>query len=544
MERFLKKQPAILLYVVLALSAFIAFEEIRHNEFVNYDDDDYVTENPYVKNGITFESIKWAFTTGHANNWHPLTWLSHMLDCQIFGLRAGWHHLVNLLFHTANTLLLFYVLKTMTLSVWPSVFVAAAFALHPLHVESVAWAAERKDVLSGLFWFLTIAAYIRYSRRPSITRYLPVVFFLAFGLMSKPMAVTSPFVLLVLDIWPLERFSAARGEATNSFPKSTLYRLVAEKIPLFILIAASSVITLLSEAIMSHQVIPLTSRISNALISYMVYIGKTIWPTHLAVFYPHPLGSISIWQTATATLLLLGISIWIACSAKKHKYLFVGWLMFIGGLVPVIGLVQIGSQAMADRYAYLPLTGLFIMIAWGAAEFASKHYYRQITIGITATVVLAAMLICTRMQVRHWRNNFTLFSHALSVTKNNYLMHNNFGNFLLENNRLEEALIHYKEALRINPRYISASTNMGIVLLKQGKVDEAIARFNETLRMEPNLPKVYNELGIAYGMQGKTELAIQNFKKALEYKPNFTEASLNLRTAQRKALEVKNGKAD
>ena len=541
MEQAHNKRYVFLIYLALAFVTLVAFEQVRHNDFVNYDDDVYITRNSHVRNGLTFESVKWAFTTDYANNWHPLTWISHMLDCQLFGLNPTWHHLVNLLFHIANTLLLFYVLKTMTAAVWPSVFVAAAFALHPLHVESVAWVAERKDVLSTLFWLLTIAAYIRYAKRPSIVGYLPVILLFALGLMAKPMLVTLPFVLILLDYWPLERFACEQQDSKNDFQKSTLPRLIAEKIPLFILVAASSVITFLGEAVISQDAIPLASRVPNAAISYMAYIGKTIWPARLAVFYPHPLDSVSIWNAIVATLLLLAISIWTIRLAKTRKYLLVGWLIYIGTLVPVIGLVQIGSQAMADRYTYLSLIGLFIMIAWGITDLTSKWRPQKIILTVSSAAVLVAMLICTRMQLRHWRNNFTLFGRALAVTENNYVMHNNFGSFLLENNRLDEALVRFDEALRINPQYISAHTNAGIVLLKQRKFDEAIRHFNEALSIGTDLPKVYNELGLAYGMQGKYELAIQNFKKALELKPDLAKASLNLQTSRKKMLKANTG---
>ncbi len=538
----LKKGHIFLIYAVLALATFIAFAPVLHSKFVNYDDDEYVTENSHVNGGISSKSVVWAFTTLHGDTsyWHPLTWLSHMLDCSLYGLNSGMHHLTNLFFHIINTLLLFWVLRRMTGAVWPSAFVAAAFALHPLHVESVAWVAERKDLLSAFFWLLTMCVYVRYTERPGIGRYFAVVLIFSFALMSKPMAVTLPFALLLLDYWPLERF--------QTLNLKRLRELVVEKIPLFVLSAILSVVAFAGQksigAVAGEKFLPLVARISNAFVSYTNYISKMVWPTRLAILYPHPGNSLPMWQVGISFLILVIVTIAIIRQSKRQRYLIVGWFWYLGVLVPAIGLIQVGAQAMADRYTYLSLIGLFIIIAWGAAEFTAKWRNRKITIGIPAILLLVVMLVCTRMQVRHWRDNFSLFSHALSVTENNYIMQNNFGSFLLESNQYDEALVHFDESLRINPKHVSAHINAGSTFLERGQIDKAVVHLNEAMKIGPNIAKIYNEFGIVYGMQGKFELAIENFEKAIELNPNLNEAILNLRTAQRRLLESKSDTVD
>ena len=534
MKRASDKLCVPLIYVGLALATIAAFEPVLHNQFINFDDDDYVTENPQVNSGLTSRSIIWAFTSSHSFNWHPLTWLSHMLDCQLFGLNPSWHHLTSLLFHIANTLLLFYVLKRMTGTVWQSAFVAAAFALHPFHVESVAWVAERKDVLSGFFWMLTMAAYIRYAQRPAIGRYLLVVLVFSLGLMAKPMLVTLPFVLLLLDYWPLGRFQWGRQSsgknlrqfesAEVSCQKTTAYLLVGEKVPLFILAVISSIVTFIIQqsegAVARIENIPLSFRISNAVVSYVSYISKMIYPSRLAVFYPIQSSGLPAWQPIVSLIILAGASIGVVCTARRYRYLVVGWLWYLVTLLPVIGLVRVGGQAMADRYTYLPSIGIFIVFAWGAAELFVRWRYRKIVLGITAGVVLALLLICTRRQVSYWRDSLTLFGHALTVMENNYVAHNNYGLALLENGQADEAFTHFTEALRINPRSSFARVNIGIDYLKQGKFNEAIVYLNEALHLRPDWAQVYYYLGQAYSQQGKYELAIENYNQAVQLEPN------------------------
>jgi len=575
MAQSLKKIHILLIYLVLALATFIAYEPVRHNQFIKYyDDDEYVTENPQVQAGITRESVIWAFTTPHSANWHPLTWLSHMLYCQLFRLNPFWHHLTNLLFHIANTLLLFWVLKRMTGAVWPGAFVAAAFALHPLHVESVAWVAERKDLLSGFFWILTMAAYIRYAEHRSIGRYLLVFLLFGLGLMAKPMLVTLPFVLLLLDYWPLGRFQWAPQSSRQALPQfesaggnglSTLH-LIVEKIPLFVLAAASSAVTFIIQqrwgAMKIANILPLYFRILNALVSYIRYIGKMIYPGRLAVMYLHPGYGLPIWQPVVALVILAGVTAGVIYTARRRPYLAVGWLWYLGILVPVIGLIQVGKQAMADRYTYLPSIGFFIMIAWGANELLAKWRLRKIVLAISAGLVLAALMIVTRMQVRYWRNNLTLYEHTLAVTGNNAVMHNDYGTVLLEAGQLDKAIKHFNEALRIYPQYLQARKNIAMAYIQQGKLDQAAEHFNEAQRIYPkylqsheNIARMflrqgkkaqaqecfndllrikadwaagYYKLGLAYARLRRYDLAVQNYKEALQLNPNFIEAINNL----------------
>ncbi len=539
MEQIPKKH-LLLIYAGLAVVTVIAFEQVRLNEFIGYDDYKYVVGNPQVKAGITHKSFFWAFTTTFASNWHPLTWLSHMMDCEIFGLNPYWHHLTNLFFHVANTLMLFWVFNRMTGAVWGSAFVVALFALHPLHVESVAWVAERKDVLSGLFWILTMAAYVRYAERPSVRRYVPVLLALGLGLMAKPMLVTLPFVLLLLDYWPLQRLQWYRrgqvedlqeGESGRAtYQRASARCLIIEKIPLLVLAVASSTITSrvqrISGAAPGTEDWSVISRISNALVSYIAYIGKMIYPSNLAILYP--LKRLPLWQPICALVILVLLSAGVIYWGRRRRYLAVGWLWYLGTLVPVIGFVQVGTQAMADRYTYLPLVGIFIMIAWGVGELTAKWRYKRVGLGVTAGVVLATLVICTRVQVRHWQNNLSLFGRALEVTENNYVMHSNYGGALFEEGRFDEALAHFNEALRISPKYADARRNAGIVLLRQGKVDEAIAAFAEVLSYRGDWPITHNYLGLAQAQKGEFDLAVKNYNAALQLKPDYVEAIKNL----------------
>jgi tetratricopeptide (TPR) repeat protein len=533
------KRYTILICVILALVTAIAFEQVRRNDFIDYDDNVYVTENQHVQGGLSLESVIWAFTTRQEGNWHPLTWLSHMLDCQLFGTNASWHHLTNVLFHIANTLLLFWILKKMTDALWASFFVAAAFALHPLHVESVAWIAERKDVLSGLFWMLTIACYIRYCEQPSIKRYLLVFLVFALGLMAKPMLVTLPFVLLLLDYWPLGRLQW--GHQTDN-QEWSVWRLVREKIPLFILTIASSVITFIVQqmggAMDVGESYSLGVRISNALVCYAGYIIKMVYPARLAVLYPHPGANLPMWQPIVSLLIIVAASAVVIYAGRRQRYLAVGWFWYLGTLVPVIGLVQVGAQAMADRYTYLPLIGIFIMVGWGIGEIAAKWRERETVLGICAGVVLAAFLICTRLQVRYWQDNFKLFGHSVAVTEDNFLMHDSYGGALFEKGQLDESIAQFREALRINPKYLGAKRNIGIVLLKQGKTDEGIKVLTEVVNSKGEWPKAHNYLGLAYAEKGEFEIAIEHYKEAVRLKPDYVEAIANLGIALKEQGQV------
>jgi tetratricopeptide (TPR) repeat protein len=542
-ERTYNKLHIFLIYLVLAVSVFVAYEHLRHNDFVSYDDEMYVTKNPHVYGGITGESVVRAFTTSHPGYWHPLTLLSHMLDCQLFGLNAWGHHLMSLFFHVANTLLLFLVLKKMTGQVWPSAFVAAAFALHPLHVESVAWVSERKDVLSGFFWMLTMIAYARYAEKPGIRRYLLVVLGFSLAMMSKPMVVTLPFVLLLLDYWPLGRLQWGRRERGAEglsqrklvkvrYEQFSLWHLVVEKVPLFILTAILGVITFIgqqSRGVVSPLAkIPLNYRIANAFISYLKYIEKTLWPSRLAVFYPHAGSNFSKAWMVLSVLLLVSLSICCIYAARRRRYLAVGWLWYVGTLVPVIGLVQVGAQAMADRYTYISMIGLLIIIAWGANDLVAKWRYLRIAAVLSAVAVLSASVVCTRIQVKHWRNNFTLFEHALKVTENNHVIHNSYGCALSGKGQLDKAVIHLSEALRISPTFSLARNNLGMVFLKQGKLDKAIACFRELLQVGEGTPEVYYNLALALAKQERYDDAVEYFTAALRLKQDYINARFYL----------------
>jgi tetratricopeptide (TPR) repeat protein len=536
MSKTPQKYRSIYIYLVLALTTTAVFYQVCTYDFVNYDDPNYVYENPNIQAGITPKAIKWAFSTGRIGNWHPLTWLSHMLDWQLFGPKPAGHHLTNLIFHVANTLLLFIVLKQMTRRLWPSAFVAALFALHPLHVESVAWVAERKDVLSTFFWMLTMWAYLRYVKHPSVARYLLTLLTFALGLMAKPMLVTLPFVLLLLDYWPLARVPSKRavGKTDRQSKKymdihshqRILYHLTWEKIPFFALSAVSSIVTFLVQrgAMVPITLVPLKLRISNALVSYVEYIGKMIWPSRLAVFYPHFSNNVSILYTVISVVLLLAVTILILRFAKNRRYLVTGWLWYLGTLVPVIGLVQVGGQAIADRYSYITLTGLFIIIAWGLPDLLAKWRYKKIALTLLALLIILAMSICTHFQLCHWQNSLTLFQHALDVTGDNYTTRLHLADSLCEQNRLDEAIGKYQKCLQEIPDNPDALNNLGIALGKQGKFDEAVKCFTEALRIKPDFAVTHANIGYALAFQGNLDGAAVHLAEALRLDPNFAQS--------------------
>jgi tetratricopeptide (TPR) repeat protein len=518
MNKTQKKYRSICIYLVLTLTTTAVFYQVCTYDFVNYDDPVYVYENPNIQAGITPKAIKWAFTTGYFANWYPLTWLSHMLDWQLFGPKAGGHHLTNLIFHIANTLLLFIVLKQMTHRLWPSAFVAALFALHPLHVESVAWVAERKDVLSTFFWMLTMWAYLRYVKHPGVARYLLTLFTFALGLMAKPMLVTLPFVLLLLDYWPLARVPSER---------QTIYRLIQEKVPFFALSAISSIVTFLvqrsSGAVAELVRLPLKIRIFNALISYVEYIGKMIWPVHLAVFYPYAGRNIPTLHIIISAVLLAAATILILWFSKNRRYLLTGWFWYLGTLVPVIGLVQVGKQALADRYTYITLTGLFIIIAWGLPDLLAKWRYKKIVLALSALLIISAMSVCTHFQLRYWQNSLTLFQHALDVTRGSYTAHIHIADSLCEQNRFDEAIGEYQKCLQRIPDDTIALNNLGIALGKQGKFDEAVKCFTEALRIQPDAT-AHTNIGYVLALQGNLDEAAVHLAESLRLDPNFARA--------------------
>ena len=552
-DTFPNKRRQFLISLLLIVATLAVYWQVRHHEFINIDDNIYIIENTQVQKGFTGESIAWAFTTGYSANWHPLTWISHMLDYQLYGLNPTGHHLTNLLFHIINTILLFIVFKRMTKSIWPSAFVAAIFALHPLHVESVAWATERKDTLSTFFWVLTMWAYVRYLEQPDWKRYMLAVLLFVLGLMSKPMLVTLPFVLLLMDYWPLRRLEAEKqsgsGERKVSKERNVINRkaqiidLVKEKISFFALAAVSSVITFFvqrnSGVMSSWEGLPMDIRLANASVAYANYIVKTIWPTGLAMFYPLLMSRLPAWQIVAAGLTLVSLSIAVIRAARRCPYLVVGWLWYVGTLVPVIGIVQVGAQSMADRYMYVPMIGLTIMMVWAAADLVDRLSIRRVVVSATAVAMVVVFSAVTWMQVGYWRNSITLFEHALDVTTDNWFVHQNLGDALTGQGKISEAMAHYNEEIRIKPDYAQAHNNLGVALYSQGQLKEAIAQYNEALMLEPNLPEAHYSLGVILHNQGKIKEAIAHYNEALKIKPIHAQAHNNLGAALYSQGQVK-----
>jgi tetratricopeptide (TPR) repeat protein len=559
-----RREWIICLFLIAVILA--VYWQVTDYDFVNYDDINYVTENPHVRSGLSLKGIAWAFSTTHASNWHPLTWLSHMLDVQLFGLKPGWHHLVNVFFHIVNTVLLFLIFNRMTRALWPSAFVAALFALHPLHVESVAWVSERKDVLSTFFWMLTMGAYAFYVEKPDTKKYLLTLGVFALGLMAKPMLVTLPFVLLLLDYWPLNRFQTPIPAGGNSSrlpdannpgakkkkPKKSadrnnaeikkamhfsgqwpvLLALIKEKIPFFALSILSSVITVYAQqdAVESIEVIPVGARIANALVSYINYIGKMFWPRELAILYPHP-GMVPAWQAAGAALILALATFFVIRLMRRFRYLALGWFWYLGTLVPVIGLVQVGLQAMADRYTYVPLIGLFIMIAWGIDDISSRWRQKRAILAVVSVLALSGLMLSTWNQLPCWRDSVSLFQHALKTTQNNSTAHLNLGMALVDQRKMDEAVSHFMEVLKINPGEEKAYINLGYTFYKVGKYDEAIAWSREALRINPGSAKAYGNIGNSLVKEGKMAEAISIFKEGVRVNPNDAHGHYNLGNA-------------
>ena len=531
-KNFFSKYQAYAICLFLVGSTLAVYWQVQQAGFVTLDDNQYITVNSRVKAGLTIEGVRWAFTTTDAANWHPLTWLSHMLDCHLFGENPGWHHLTNLFFHVVNTVLLFAVFRKMTGQVWQSGLVAALFALHPLHVESVAWISERKDVLSTFFWILTMWHYSRWVKYGGSTRYLVVLLCFALGLMAKPMLVTLPFVLLLLDYWPLGRI---QGEMRNSKDKGHLWRtfraLTWEKMPLFTLTATSSVVTFIVQkhggAVESLQVLPIMVRIGNAITAYLQYVLLTIWPTGLAPIYPYT-DILSFWKVALALLFLAAISWFAMRNRGRQPYLAVGWLWFVGTLVPVIGIVQVGLQSIADRYTYVPLIGLFIMVAWGISSFISRWSRTRAWVFTALGLVLLIFMVLTWKQVRYWKNSVALFEHTLEVTSNNFLAHNSLGVAMIEEGRTEHAIEHYSEALRINPLYELAHYNLGYAAERAGRTEEAMGHYLDALRIKPNFAAPHFSLGNLLADQNQPDKAIKHYSAVLKFEPENEKAHCNL----------------
>jgi protein O-mannosyl-transferase len=521
----------------LAALAIVAYSNVGHLQFVPLDDQGYIYENPHVTGGLTADGVRWALATGDQANWHPVTWLSHMLDVQIFGLDAGWHHLTSLALHALNTILLFGILARTTGAPGRSAFVAALFAVHPLNVESVAWVAERKNVLSTLFWLLTMGAYAWYARAPGLRRYMAVVVCLVLGLMSKPMLVTLPCVLLLLDVWPLGRISFAPvgpgGSETGhrAALAHTALALVREKIPLFLLAAASSIITVVVQssggAVRSIDVLPLSTRAATALTSYVEYLVMAAWPTRLAVFYPYD-RSIPVWHWCGALAMLAAITMLVRHARRQRPYLLVGWFWYLGTLVPVIGLLQVGTQALADRYTYVPLIGVFVMLAWGAWDAMGRWAWRRAAAGAAAAAIVVACTAATRAQVMHWQDAWALWTHALEVTRDNEAAHIAVGAMLGMQGRNDAAVPHFREALRIAPESPSAHRGLGLALINLGQFADAAEHLSAAVRLRPDFALAHNDLGFALMAEGHNDEANDHFRQALRIEPDFAEAHDNL----------------
>ena len=512
--------------LLLLLAMGLVFGQTVNHEFINLDDDVCVSENPWVSDGLTARSIYWAFTSRHVGNWDPLTWISHIVDWQIYGDYAGGHHLTNLLLHAATAILLFLVLRQMTGRFWPSALAAALFAVHPLRVESVAWVTERKDVLSGLFFMLTLAAYVGYARhrRFSLVRYLAVIVLFALGLMSKPMLVTLPCVLLLLDYWPLRRMDFQQGFGI-------LRRLLIEKIPLFVLAAACCVVTVWAQRVPNYQYGPLSWRIGNAAISYVDYLGSFFYPVGLAPLHPRTQFDLPLGPIVGAFLVLLCITTAVFAWARKRPYLPVGWLWFVGMMFPVVGLVPFGTQAMADRFTYLPQIGLCIALVWGAAKLCRSWPHRRLACGVGSAVVLAALMACAWRQTSYWRDSETLWNHTIACTSRNYTAHNALGNALAYQERFDEATSQYRKALEIWPDYPSAHFNLGVTAGSRGRLNEAMEHYRRAIKANPNHANAHNNLAAALLAVGDLDEAIEHSRATIRIVPEFPEAHFTLGNA-------------
>jgi protein O-mannosyl-transferase len=504
--------------ISVAVLTWLVFGQTLWHDFVNYDDPRYVYENTKITGGLSISGIAWAFTHIHSLNWHPLTTISHMLDCQLFGLKAGWHHFTNVVLHTLGAILLFLALQQMTGAVWRSAFVAAVFAIHPLRVESVAWVAERKDVLSGVFFMLTLLSYVYYVRLPRVARYLLVLFVFACGLMSKPMLVTVPFVLLLLDYWPLDRI------------KDQFWKRVLEKIPLIALSAASSIITFLVQkgAVGQTEELPVFERINNAIVSYVLYIWQMLWPVNLAVFYPHPENRLALWQIVSCLVLLICATAVAIALRKRRRYLMTGWLWYLGMLVPVIGLVQVGWQGRADRYTYLPQIGLYIAATWGVADLTAFYQRQRRILSATAVLVIGALSWCAWVQTSYWRNSESLFRHAAAVTTNNDVADNNLGIVFLGQGKVDEAISLLQTAVDLRPDNSPAHENLAKALLQKGRVNEALIHYRKLLELQPDNMEVHNLVGTVLVQQGHVTEGVEEWQKVLAIEPENGNAMSNL----------------
>ncbi len=550
-----KTKLTVVCCLLLSVATLATYSRVRNNPFVGFDDQAYIVRNLHVQGGVTWKMVSWAFTSTEQSNWHPLTWLSHALDCQFYGLNPRGHHLTSVFLHTINVLLLFLLLLKATGCRGRSLLVAGLFALHPFNVESVAWLAERKNVLSTVFFLAALGAYGWYAAKPGIKRYVVVGVLFALGLAAKPMVITLPFVLLLLDFWPLQRLEgwgpkalpAPRGDKSRkqqaagetvapslSFPSLPASRLVLEKLPLLVFAAGSAVITVIAQrstALRSLSQIPLDERLENALYSYAMYVWKALWPTRLVLYYPHPTHNLGWWQLGLALLFLLGVSGLAWNQRSTRPYLITGWLWYLGTLVPVIGIVQVGDQAMADRYAYVPLIGIFVMVVWGIADWADS---RNVSLGLrwaTSAVVLAALSFLTWRQIGYWRSDYDLWTHALEITRVNYLAETNLASALRKLGRAQDALPHYQAAERLNPGQPARHINLAADLAESGHLQEAIAEYQTAadLTDQPRtLARVYESIAALSAALGDYATVRESYKQAWladpQHRPEMIQA--------------------
>jgi len=520
----------IIICVFLVVVSLAVFWQVGNHDFVNYDDDVYLTQNPYVRNGWAVDGIQWAFTSRLHGHWHPVTWLSHMTDCQLFGLRPGWHHRVNLLFHLFNALLLFMILRLMTGAVYRSAFVAALFALHPLHVESVAWVSSRKDILSAFFMFLAMLTYNRYAKNKNISPYILTALLYILGLMSKSMIITLPGILLLMDVWPLQRIHMDNSRPVKDKIKESL-PLIYEKIPLFILAGIFVILTIsvLRSVEFTHRPISKYWAIDFP-VYYVTYIWKMIWPVHLSVLYPYS-PELPIWKHIVSGIFLIAVTGICLKWARTKPYLVVGWMWFLITLLPVIGLLKTGPHGISDRYTYIPLIGIFIMVSWGIPDLLAKWRYRNVVLSAAGAVMIVTMMTVSAMQVRYWKNSLTLFEHAVKTSPDSYEAYYNLGTTFLGQGEIDKAIAHFNETLKIVPDYTDAYNNMGNAFMKRGDFKMALKNYNEAIRIEPDNPEFHNNAGVALEMSGDIPGAIRHYQEALRIAPGLGKAYNNMGNA-------------